>query len=135
MAKITILFGLLLIALGFVGWIGTGHVHPTALIPAAFGVVLALLGGMARTENQKKRMMAMHFAVALALIGFAGTAKSIWDYLQMERGKAFPYPAAVEAKALMAVIMLFYALLCVRSFINARKARVAAAAADGQTAG
>jgi hypothetical protein len=32
----------------------------------------------------------------------------------------------VEAKAMMAVIMLFYVLLCVRSFISARKARLAA---------
>jgi hypothetical protein len=135
MAKVTILFGLLLIALGFVGWIGTGHVHPTALIPAAFGVVLALLGAMARTENQKKRMMVMHFAAALGLVGFAGTSTSIWDYFQMEKGKAFPYPAAVEAKAIMSVIMLFYVLLSVRSFISAKKARLAAQAADGQTAG
>jgi hypothetical protein len=126
MAKVTILFGLLLIALGFVGWMETGRVHPTALIPAAFGVVLALAGGMARTENQKKRMMAMHIAATIGLIGFAGTAKSIWDYFEMEGGKAFAYPAAVEAKAMMAVIMLFYVLLCVRSFISARKARLAA---------
>jgi hypothetical protein len=124
MAKVTMLFGLLLIALGFVGWVETGRVHPTALIPLYFGVVLGVLGVMARTENAKKRMMVMHIAVTIGLLGFLGTAKSIWDYFQMERGKVFPYPAAVEAKACMAVILLFYVLLCVRSFISARKARL-----------
>jgi hypothetical protein len=124
MGKVTMLFGLVLIALGFVGWMGTGREHPTALIPLYVGVVLGVLGVLARTENQKRRMMVMHIAVTIGLLGFLGTAKSIWDYFQMERGKAFAYPAAVEAKAFMATILLFYVLLCVRSFINARKARV-----------
>ena len=123
MAKVTMLFGLLLIALGFVGWVETGRVHPTALIPLYFGVVLGVLGVMARTENAKKRMMVMHIAVTIGLLGFLGTAKSVWDYYQMERGGSFPFPAAVEAKATMSVILLFYVLLCVRSFIHARKAR------------
>src|ERR1700744_3059680 len=123
MAKVTILFGLLLIVLGLVGWMETGRVHPTALIPLYFGAVLAVLGVLARTEHQKKRMMVMHIAVTLGLLGFLGTAKSIWDFFQMERGKAFAYPAAVDAKACMAVILLIYVLLCVRSFINARRTR------------
>jgi hypothetical protein len=123
MGKVTILFGLVLIALGIVGFEGTGSSHPTALIPAYFGIVLAILGALARTENVKRRMLMMHIAVTL---GFLGTAKSIWDYYQMERGQVFPYPSAVEAKATMAVILLIYVLLCVRSFIHARKGRPAA---------
>jgi hypothetical protein len=123
MAKVTILFGLVLIVLGIVGYVGTGSQHPTALIPAYFGIVLGILGALARTENAKRRMQMMHIAVTIGLLGFLGTAKSIWDYYQMERGGSFPFPAAVEAKATMSVILLFYVLLCVRSFIHARKAR------------
>ncbi|HEX4006151.1 MAG TPA: hypothetical protein VHX60_08250 [Acidobacteriaceae bacterium] len=126
MAKVTILFGLVLIALGIVGFVSTGSQHPTALIPAYFGLALGILGVLARTENPKRRMLVMHIAVTLGLLGFLGTAKSVWDYWQMERGATFPYPAAVEAKATMAVIMLFYVLLCVRSFISARRSRPAA---------
>ena len=43
MAKLTIGFGVVLILLGAWGFIGTGSTHPTALIPAYFGLVLAMV--------------------------------------------------------------------------------------------
>jgi hypothetical protein len=44
--------------------------------------------------------------------------------VQLFKGKLFPYPAAVEEKAAMSGLMLIYVLLCVRSFIAARRSRV-----------
>jgi hypothetical protein len=60
MAKLTIGFGVALIVLGAWGFFGTGGAHPTALIPAYFGLALAVCGGLAQTENAKQRMLWMH---------------------------------------------------------------------------
>jgi multisubunit Na+/H+ antiporter MnhF subunit len=123
MAKLTIMFGVVLILLGLLGFVATGHHAPTALIPAIVGVILAALGALALTEDAKKRMLYMHIAVTLGLLGFLGTAKSIYDYIEMVRGVQFPHPAAVEEKAAMAGVLLVFVILCVRSFISARRAR------------
>jgi hypothetical protein len=123
MGKVTIFFGLLLILLGVFGYVGTGSHAPTALIPAYVGGVFCVLGFLANTDDAKKRMLFMHIAVTLGLIGFLGTVKSIYDYIRMQQGVQFPHPAAVTAKAAMSGILLFYVLLCVRSFINARRVR------------
>ena len=124
MAKVTILFGLLLIVLGVVGYVGTGWKAPTALIPMYFGIVFTILGFLARSGSQKKRMMVMHIAVTLGLLGFLGTVVSIWKFIQMEMGRPMVRPIAIEDQAVFSVMMLIYVLLCVRSFIKARRARV-----------
>jgi multisubunit Na+/H+ antiporter MnhF subunit len=123
MAKLTIMFGVVLILLGLLGFVATGHHAPTSLIPAIVGVILAALGALANTEDAKKRMLYMHIAVTLGLLGFLGTAKSIVDYIEMLNGRQFPHPIAVEEKAAMAGVLLVFVVLCVRSFIAARRAR------------
>ena len=123
MAKVTILFGVLLILLGLAGYLGTGHVHPTALIPSGFGVLLAILGLLANTQDARKRMLFMHIAVTLGLLGFLATAKAIFQYVQLLQGRDFPFPSAVESKAAMSILCLTFVLLCVRSFMAARRLR------------
>jgi multisubunit Na+/H+ antiporter MnhF subunit len=121
MAKVTILFGLLLIVLGVYGYVGTGWQAPTALIPMYVGIVFTILGFLARRGSQKKRMTVMHIAVTLGLLGFLGTALSIWKFIRMETGHPMVRPIAVEDQAFFSVMMLIYVLLCVRSFIRARR--------------
>ncbi len=123
MAKTTISFGFVLILLGIFGFVATGSHAPTALIPAFVGLLLCIFGFLANTGDAKKRMLFMHIAVTLGLLGFLGTAKSIYDYIRMIQGVQFPHPAAVEEKAAMAVLLLIFVVLCVRSFIAARRAR------------
>ena len=122
MANVTIRFGVLLILLGVIFFWITGHTAVTALIPAFFGIALAILGVAARTEDTKMRMIIMHIAVTIGLLGFLFPAiRALKAYL------AGPIlrPLAVREEVLMAVICLIYTLLCVRSFIAARRARVA----------
>lgn len=123
MAKTTISFGVILILLGVFGFVATGSHFPTALIPAFVGLLLGIFGFLAMTDDAKKRMLFMHIAVTLGLLGFLGTVKSIYDYILMLGGKQFPHPPAVEEKAAMAVLLLVFVVLCVRSFIAARRAR------------
>lgn len=123
MAKTTIVLGVLLILLGILGFVSTGSYAPTALIPSVVGLILAILGFLALTNDVKKHALYMHIAVTIGLLGFLGTGWSIVNYIQMKSGREFPHPVAIEEKAAMAVILLFFVLLCIGSFISARRAR------------
>ncbi|MGA3222191.1 MAG: hypothetical protein ABSC65_00445 [Acidobacteriaceae bacterium] len=124
MAKVTVLFGILLILLGGAGFVLTGSKFPTSLIPSAFGILLVTFGSLAETPDSRRRMLFMHIAVTVGLLGFLATAPALISVVQLFKGKLFPYPAAIEEKAAMSALMLIYVLLCVRSFITARRTRV-----------
>ena len=127
MARLTILFGIILVLLGVLSYMGTGSKFPTSLIPAYFGIFLAICGFIARTTDLKRRALAMHIAVTLGLLGFLATAKSIGDYVRLKQGVQFKLPIAVEEKAAMSVLLLVFVMLCVRNFIQTRRARRLAA--------
>jgi len=125
MAKLTIGFGILLIILGIFGFVATGNAHPTALIPVGIGLLFVLFGVMANSPDTKKRMLRMHISVTVALLVFLGMIPACIDVIRLSRGVSFPYPAAVEEKAALGLFSLIYVLFCVRSFINARRSRIA----------
>ena len=121
MAPLTIVFGLLLAALGVIGYISTGGVSITALIPAFFGAVLAILGRIAL--NERYRRHAMHMAAGVALVGFLGAARGLMGLVDLISGAEVERPAAVISQSVMALLMAVFVGLCVRSFIAARRAR------------
>jgi hypothetical protein len=123
MAKMTIGFGVLLILLAAIGFVATGSAHPTALIPAGFGILFVIFGVLANSPDPKRRMLWMHISVTLALLAFLGTLTADVQAIKMSHGTVYPHPAAVLEKAAMSLFSLIYVLFCVRSFINARKAR------------
>jgi hypothetical protein len=115
MPSITIGVGAVLTLLGL-GTYLAAPVSMTALIPAFFGVVLLLLGLLARNEGMRKH--AMHAAAAVALIGFFGALSSLLrGSLETRAG------IAIFAQAAMAVLTGGFVLLAVKSFIDARRAR------------
>lgn len=121
MAKVTLVFAVLLIVLGLGFYLGTGSQHPTALIPTWFGVALGVFGVLAISPSETRRKVFMHVNVTIGLLGFLGAAgRAIYA---LSSG----HPAdrtAVTAQLLMAGLLLIYVILCVRSFIAARRARV-----------
>ncbi len=125
MAKLTIGFGILVLVLGIFGFLATGSAHPTALIPVGIGLLFILFGMMANSPDSKKRMLWMHISVTVALLVFLGMITACIDVIRLSRGVSFPYPAAVEEKAALGLFSLIYVLFCVRSFINARRSRIA----------
>jgi uncharacterized membrane protein len=118
--SLTIALGAALIAIGLAGYFLTGGVSLTALIPAAFGVLLALIGQLAR--NDRRRKHAMHAAVLVALLGFAGSVRGLLQIGSVFDGTA-ARPAAVVSQTIMAVLTLGYLVLAVRSFVKARASR------------
>lgn len=122
MAKTTIWLGVALILLGLLGWVSSSY-SQTSLIPAYTGIALAIFGGLAVTDNAKRRMLFMHIVVTVELIGFIVTVKNIASYVEMWRGRQFVNPTAIEVNAATAVVLFFFVLLSVRSFIMARRTR------------
>src|SRR5215472_8909821 len=125
MAKLTIVFGILLILLGIIGFVATGSHAPTALIPSGFGLLFMLFGFLAKTEDVKKRMLWMHVAVSVGLLGFLFTTAGLIDVIRMAFGATVRRPAAAVEQAFMWVICGIFVALCVRFFINARRSRTA----------
>ena len=123
MAKVTIGFGIVLILLGAIGFFGTGSTHPTALIPAYWGIALTICGVLANSPTDKRRMLVMHIAVTVGLLGFLGSGIMAIIETVKAHGGPLAHPAAVESQAAMAFICLIYVALCVRSFIAARRSR------------
>jgi hypothetical protein len=122
MAKVTLLFAALLIALGLVGYLGTGSAHPTALIPTWIGLALGLFGWLAISPNEGRRKLFMHVNVTIGLLGFLGGAiEAVRGYLHSTSAGLEPDMIALASKATLAALMLIYVILCVRSFIAARR--------------
>ena len=119
MASTTRTFGIVLILLGVLSYILTGRTSLTALIPAIFGAAFVVLALVARSDAARKH--AMHAAVVLALLGLLGTL-----------GRLIPAIAAgnlmrpaVLAQLAMTVLLAVYIALGVKSFKEARRARLA----------
>ena len=123
MAKLTIGFGVLLGLIGAGYFFATGSAHPTALIPLWFGLALIICGALALTEDTRRRMLWMHIAVTIALLGFLFPGfMAIKDWVAAG-GAPLAHPAAVQEQAVMSVVCLILTGLCVRSFIAARRSR------------
>ncbi|MBS1805826.1 MAG: hypothetical protein JST28_20990 [Acidobacteria bacterium] len=122
MAKITVVFAVLLIALGLIGYFGTGAQHATALIPTWFGTALGMCGLLAMSPDEGRRKLFMHINVTLGLIGFIAVGiESIRGYLSAAHAGKQPDMIALSSKLTMTGLLLVYVILCVRSFIAARR--------------
>jgi hypothetical protein len=118
--SLTIALGVALIIVGLAGYVLTGAVSLTALIPAAFGLLIAVAGLIARDQRMRKH--AMHAAVVIALIGFLGSVRGVLQLGALLDGTA-ARPAAVVSQTIMAVLTLGYIVMAVRSFVQARASR------------
>ncbi|MEM9481826.1 MAG: hypothetical protein AAGA58_19420 [Verrucomicrobiota bacterium] len=115
MTKLSIGTGAALIALAVGFFLATGATQKTALIPVAFGIPILIMGFLAKDE--KKRKMAAHIAVLIALLGLGGGFGMGIPKLIKEG----PGLAVIE-QIIMGVICLGYIIFAVKSFIAARKA-------------
>jgi hypothetical protein len=124
LAKLTLVLAVLLVALGLVGYIGTGSLHSTALIPAWIGLALGIFGFLAISPNERRRKLFMHINVTIALLGFLGsTSEAIRGYVHATSRGLEPDQIALASKVTLAGLLLIYVILCVRSFIAARRSR------------
>ena len=123
MPTLALVTGGVLVAIGLGTYLGTGSQAPTALIPAALGVLIAIAGLLAR--NPRLRMHAMHVAVLVALLGVLGCIPGVLRLPALLGGTA-ERPVAVMAQLITFVICLAFVVSAVRSFIEARRSRESA---------
>ena len=121
MTNTSIGFGSALVLLGLGGYFGTGAEHPTALIPAAAGILLIVFGLLARNPNL--RMHAMHGAALIGLLGFFGSVSGLPQLMKLIAGDSIARPVAAVSRSIMAVLCLAFVVLTVRSFVAARITR------------
>lgn len=129
MARIAMFFGALLVILGIVLYSQSeleGLRKLTALIPAAIGLLLVLLGQIASGGSEKMRMHTMHAAAMLGLIGLIGGAVMAVRGAIALSSDSPPSKLALGGQAIMAVLCGVFVGLCVKSFIDVRRARKAA---------
>ena len=118
MPIVTRVIGFLLVLLGVVGYVATGAASITALIPALVGALFLVLALAARNPQARKHVM--HFAVALALLAVLGVVPRIISGI----GAGEIRRPAVLSQIAMATILAVYVLMGVKSFIDARRARI-----------
>ncbi len=124
MARVTYVFGVLLILVGLIGYFATGSAHPTALIPTWFGLALVVGGILAVSPSAGRRKLFMHINVTIGTIGcIGGFVEALRGYGAARSAGIDPDMKALAAKLAMAVLLLIYVNLCVRSFIQARRSR------------
>ena len=127
MEQISILYGGFLMAWAIVVTLVSQSGSATSMIPAVFGVPIAVIGFLAIRAPAKKKLL-MHIVVFLGLIVFLGGL----DFLRGlgAEGGPFANPWAGLSKLMMGITGAGFFFLCVKSFIHARKMREAANAAD-----
>lgn len=123
MPRLTLILGIVLVALGLGLWLATGREHTTALIPAFFGIAFVLCGLWARAEKWRKH--AMHVTAVLSLVALGGTARGLIGGIKHLGGTPAARPPAALGQSVMFLLCLIYFVLCIRSFVQARKARSA----------
>ncbi len=121
MPSTAIVSGILLILIGIIGYVFSiidGNTSWTALIPAAFGLVLDILG-IAAKQMESLRKHLMHAAVIVGLLGFLIPAGRL-----LTKMGDIKVSLAVFSQAAMAVVCLVFVILSILSFIKARRERI-----------
>jgi hypothetical protein len=123
MAGICLGTSAILILMGIGSYFGSGAVSMTALIPAFFGIPLLLFGLVARSENPKARMHAMHGAAVVGLVGALGGLGMGLPKIPKLLDHTAERPLAVIMQIAMGIVCVVFVALCVRSFIAVRRNR------------
>lgn len=119
---LAIIFGILLDLLGSVAFIASGANAPTALIPSAFGMVILVCGILAKVKPGIRKHV-MHVAAVFGLLGTLGGLGMGLPKLGAVLNHTAARPFAVWVQLGMGVLCLVFLVLCVKSFIDARRAR------------
>ena len=119
MAKISIIFGLILIILGLISYLGISSESITALIPTFLGIPVLILGFLALNEKYLKH--AMHGTAVLMLLGFAGTIGGLIKFFRMLGGEVFERSSAITIQAIMAMICMIFLIFAIKSFVDTRR--------------
>lgn len=100
-----IILGIVLVVLGVGAYVLSDFASITALIPAVFGVLVAILGVVGYQETDRQRLAAYGIGL-LAVLGLLGSTRGIPDIIALLTGEAVESTIAAVAQGTMIVICL-----------------------------
>lgn len=119
MAKTAIWFGISLMIVGVVGYIGTKYEYMSSFVPAILGLALIMLGWAALNDRYQKK--AMHAAVILSVLGFLSSGlKAILGLISDSNPSDQIW---LTAQIVITIICAVFIGLAVKSFYDVRKER------------
>jgi hypothetical protein len=122
MPTLAIVFGILLDAMAFGAYAASEAKSPTSFIPAVFGTTIFLCGlASAFAPNLRKHFM--HVAAGTALVGTLGGLGMGLPKLGALLDGTAARPLATGMQIAMGIVCLVFLALCVKSFIDARRAK------------
>lgn len=123
MPNVTIFFGAMLCAVSVFGYVRSlaPSPSPTVFIPMGFGIVLIVLGILARKPELRKHVM--HAAAGAGLVGFLVAGGRGFMKLGEAASDDPTIHRAPRLVLLMALVCLIFVVTCVGSFIQARRRR------------
>ena len=127
MPILSVLIGTMLFLVGIGGYgysAANGHASPTALIPAVIGLLIFIFGVISIIKESLRKHL-MHGALVVAVLGLLGTVQGFIKFFTLVSGGPVERPAAVIAQTITAVLCFIFVALGVKSFIDARKKRIA----------
>ena len=119
-ARITIAYTSLLVLLGVGGYLFSGMQSVTALIPAFFGAVVAIV--LLLTIRRTRPATILWTLLGLAALGFLATMSGVPKTVSLVLGNDVARPGAVVSQGIMAVLSMAYGLAL---FTVARKKSLA----------
>ena len=120
MESVSIVYGIFLIIWGVAVTFLTGSNSLTSLIPSMFGLPISLFAFLTVKFPNKKKLF-MHIVVTFGLIVFIGGL----DFTRgIIKSTMFDNVWADTSKLMMLVTGLIFTILCVKSFIFARKNKI-----------
>lgn len=96
---------------------------PTAFIPGALGLLIALLG-IVGDKTPALRRPAMNAALGLAVLGILGSLRGVPDFLTLLGGGSVERPVATMAQFATIFICLGFVVRWVQGFLEARRDRL-----------
>jgi hypothetical protein len=110
--------GLVLSVWGIAAYIISDMASVTAMIPTFIGAPILLMGFLSEKMPEKRKLF-MHIAAVFGVFAVIGSTR-IFSMLGGDYGLTF------FSLLLLMVLGVFYTVVCVKSFIHARKSREAA---------
>ena len=120
MVWMALAYGAILMVLGVGGYLGSGRVSVTALIPCGFGLPVLVLAWLAwlRPKLASKLIRAV---MIITLLGLLGTASALPQLGTLLSGGDVVRPPAVIAKSVMAILSLVLLGVGIGHFAKARR--------------
>lgn len=114
--------GILLILVSVIA-VTASQPTPTAFIPGALGLLIALLG-IAGDKTPALQRPAMNAALGLAVLGILGSLRGVPDFLTLLGGGSVERPVATMAQFATIFICLGFVVRWVQGFLEARRDRL-----------